>query len=129
MPSFGKSSLERLKTCDPKLQAVLNEAIKYVNFSVTCGHRDKAEQDKAVAEGNSKTPWPTSKHNSLPSQAVDVAPYPLAWNDSEAFTLLAGVIYGVACTMGVQLRLGIDWDGDLSVTEHGFKDRPHIELK
>jgi peptidoglycan L-alanyl-D-glutamate endopeptidase CwlK len=129
MPSFGAKSTTILSTCHQDLQLVLNEAIKYVDFSVTCGFRNKADQDKAVATGNSTTPWPTSKHNQNPSLAVDVAPYPIDWNDSEAFTLLAGIIYGVACTLGVKLRLGADWDGDLNIREHSFKDRPHIELK
>jgi hypothetical protein len=30
--------------------------------------------------------------------------------------------------MGVDLRIGVDWDGDLFVKEHSFVDRPHIEI-
>jgi len=127
--SFGINSKKHLETLHPKLQEVLLEAIKYVDFSITCGFRNKAEQDKAVANGNSKTPWPTSKHNTTPSLAVDVAPYPLNWNDREAFTLLSGVIYGIACMKGIPLRIGSDWDGDFNILEHQFIDRPHIELK
>jgi len=128
MPSFGKTSSANLATCHPDIQRVLNEAIKYVDFSVTCGHRGQVEQDAAFAAGNSKLKYPNGEHNKTPSNAVDVAPYPLNWNDAEAFTLLSGVIYGVACTMGVKLRLGADWDGDFNTLEHSFKDRPHIEL-
>lgn len=128
MPTFSETSKKLLATCHPDIQKVLNEAIKHVDFVVTCGHRGEADQNKAVAEGKSKTPWPTSKHNSVPSMAVDVAPYPIDWNDAEAFTLLSGIIYGIGVTMGIKLRLGIDWDGNLSVREHSFKDRPHLEL-
>lgn len=128
MPTFGTASKANLATCHPDLQRLLNKAIQYVDFSVTCGHRTKADQDAAVAAGNSQTPWPTSKHNSMPSRAVDVAPYPLDWSDTESFTLLAGILYGIAVTMGIKIRLGADWDGDLSIKEHGFKDRPHVEL-
>lgn len=128
MPKFGKQSLANLAACHPDLQRLLNEAIKCVDFSITCGYRNKADQDKAVMGGMSKTPWPTSKHNQNPSLAVDVAPYPLNWNDNEAFTLLSGVLYGVAYTMGIKIRLGADWDGDFNTLEHSFKDRPHIEL-
>ena len=67
-------------------------------------------------------------HNKNPSRAVDIAPYPLDWNDAEAFTLLAGIIKGISYMLNIPVRLGIDWDGDLNVKEHGFKDRPHIEL-
>lgn len=131
MPQFSKASLDKLNTCHPDIQRVLKEAIKYVDFTVTCGHRTKEEQDECIKEGTSETPWPTSKHNSIPSMAVDVAPYSngILWDDAEGFTLLSGIIKGIALTMGVNLRVGIDWDGDLVVKEHSFKDRPHLELK
>jgi peptidoglycan LD-endopeptidase CwlK len=128
MPVFGATSKANLATCHPDLQHVLNEAIKHVDFSVTCGYRGQVEQDKAFAEGKSKLKYPNGEHNKIPSNAVDVAPYPINWNDAEAFTLLSGVIYGIACMMGIKLRLGADWDGDFNTLEHKFKDRPHIEL-
>ena len=128
MPAFGPASKARLAQLHPDLQRLLNKAILYVDFSITCGYRGKVEQDEACAKGLSKTPWPTSKHNSMPSRAVDVAPYPCDWNDSESFTLLAGILYGIAVTMGIRVRLGADWDGDLNTREHSFKDRPHLEL-
>jgi peptidoglycan LD-endopeptidase CwlK len=129
MPSFGRASQFQLDSCHSDLQKVLKEAIKYVDFSVVCGFRNQADQDKAFAAGNSKLKWPHGEHNHLPSRAVDIAPYPINWNDAEAFTLLSGVIYGIACMMGIKLRLGADWDGDFNTLEHKFKDRPHIELK
>ncbi len=128
MPSFGKESQKHFDTLHPDLQRVLGEAIKYVDFSITCGFRNEADQNKAFAEGKSKLKWPNGEHNKMPSRAVDVAPYPINWNDAESFTLLSGVIYGIACTLGIKLRLGIDWDGDFATLEHSFKDRPHIEL-
>jgi hypothetical protein len=129
MPVFGAQSEKHLAACHPDLQRVLREAIKYIDFSVTCGFRNQADQDRAFAEGKSKVKWPNGEHNQSPSRAVDVAPYPLNWNDAEAFTLLAGVIYGIACMMGIKLRIGADWDGDFNTLEHSFKDRPHIELR
>lgn len=130
MPSFGKQSLENLASCHTDLQRILNEAIKHVDFTVTCGHRNKADQDKAVAEGNSEIKWPNGEHNKMPSRAVDVAPYAngILWDDSEGFTLLSGIIKGISFMMGIKIRIGVDWDGDLLVKEHSFKDRPHIEL-
>lgn len=128
MPSFGKTSAANLATCHPDLQRLMNEVIKHVDCSITCGHRGQVAQDKAFAEGKSKLKYPNGEHNKVPSNAVDVAPYPLNWNDAEAFTLLAGVIYGIACTMGIKIRLGADWDGDFNMLEHRFCDRPHVEL-
>ena len=34
MAKFGRSSRERLATCDEKLQKVFNEVIKYVDWSI-----------------------------------------------------------------------------------------------
>lgn len=120
MPSFSKQSLDRLATCHFDLQRVLFEAIKYIDFTVICGFRDKAEQDAAYKAGNSKLRWPMSRHNSTPSEAVDVCPYPIDWRDTERFAYLAGVIMTVAGQLGVELTWGGTWT---------FRDRPHFELK
>ena len=128
MPAFGPESKRHLATLHPDLQRVLTEAIKHKDFSITCGFRNQVDQDAAYAAGNSKLKWPNGEHNKQPSCAVDVAPYPLDWNDAEAFTLLNGFLLGIAAGMGVKLRSGADWDGDLNVKEHSFKDRPHLEL-
>jgi len=129
MPKFGSTSMKNLSSCHPNLQRLATEVIKYVDHCITCGHRDQVAQDKAFAEGKSKLKWPNGEHNRIPSNAMDVAPYLTDWNDTESFTLLAGMYYGIACTMGIKIRLGIDWDGDFKTSDHKFKDRPHIELK
>jgi hypothetical protein len=107
----------------------MNEAIKYVDFSITCGFRNQADQDKAFAEGYSKVKWPDGMHNKNPSRAVDVAPYPIDWNDAEAFTFLSGIIKGLSFALNIPITCGIDWDNDLVIKEHSFKDRPHIQLR
>ena len=128
MPSFGPQSEKHLETCDPRLQRVLREAIKHRDFSILCGHRDQAAQDEAVRKGNSKAPWPTSKHNRVPSLAVDIAPYPIDWTDSLAFATLAGYILRIGDELGVSLRYGGDWDRDGKSKNEKFLDLPHIEL-
>lgn len=128
MPTFGAESTRHLNTLHPKLQKVLREAIKHADFAITCGFRNQVDQDKAYAEGKSKLKWPHGGHNKQPSRAVDVAPYPIDWNDAEAFTFLAGFIVGIGRTMGIKIIAGIDWDGDGNVREHSFKDRPHLQL-
>jgi peptidoglycan L-alanyl-D-glutamate endopeptidase CwlK len=128
MPYFGKESRKQLDTCHPDLIRLAEEVIKYVDFSVTCGHRGQAAQEKAFAEKATTVHFPNSKHNSTPSRAIDVAPYPIHWNDVESFTLLSGVFYGIAKMLKISIRIGADWDGDFNMLEHKFKDRPHIEL-
>jgi hypothetical protein len=135
MPSFGRHSESRLRTCHPDLQRVMRAAIATgPDFSILCGHRGKIEQDAAVAAGLSKTPFPTSKHNAEPSLAVDIAPYPIDWSDQGRFVELAHHVLAVAAEMGVSLRWGGDWDGDGKTRADGdpeerFVDLPHFELK
>ncbi len=128
MSSFGKLSRERLATCHPQIQDVLNEVIKIFDFSILCGHRGEEDQNAAFEAGNSKVKWPNSKHNQYPSLAVDLAPYPIDWNDTERFARLAGYIQGYAYAKGICMRVGFDWDNDNDIKEHSLLDYPHIEL-
>lgn len=129
MPSFGKASLERYATLDPRLQEILDEVIKYKDFTIVCGHRGQVDQDKAVADGLSKTKWPNSKHNSLPSRAVDVAPYPIDWHDTVAFSRLIGALELAAAQKGIKVRWGGDFDSDgKTYKDDDFVDLPHLEL-
>ena len=89
---LGKESLANLATCHVDLQDLIEHVAagidrgdlawaKIRDIKVTCGYRGKVAQDAAVANGFSKAPWPTSKHNTTPSDAVDVVPYPELWSD------------------------------------------------
>lgn len=126
--NFGSTSQSRLDTCHPLLQEIANKAIKYIDFSVTCGHRSEAEQNTAYQSGNSKVQWPNSMHNSYPALAMDVVPYPIDWENIRRFAYLMGIIKGIAMEMGVEVRTGIDWDMDGDITDHDFMDWPHVEL-
>lgn len=136
MPVFSKQSRGKLETCDPRLQDILNEAIKIVDFVVLEGHRGKIAQDIAYATGRSKLRFPQGKHNALPSRAVDIAPYypdiKIDWSDLIAFGRLMGVVQAIAHQKGVELRFGLDWDGDWKSVnrdpDENFLDAPHVEL-
>ena len=125
---YGNKSLERLASCDVKLQRVFMKAIEIMDITILEGYRDEQKQNEMVAEGKSQLEWPNSKHNSLPSKAIDAAPYPINWEDRERFTLFAGLILGIAHSMGIKLRWGGDWDQDFQVQDNGFDDLPHFEL-
>ena len=129
MPRFGKKSKERLATCHPKLQKVFNEVIKFVDCSVLEGHRGKERQNQLFDEGKTKVLFPDGRHNSDPSRAVDVTPYPVNWKDRERQTLFAGFVIGVANQLGIKLRWGGDWDMDFQVMDNRFDDFPHFELQ
>ena len=125
---FGESSRKRLDTCHPLLQEICEEAIKHIDFSVLCGERSEAEQQEAFEKGLSKVQYPDSMHNKSPSLAVDVAPYPIDWDNIPRFAHLIGLIRGIAAMKGIKIRTGSDWDSDGDITDHKFMDWPHFEL-
>ena len=129
MPTFSNKSLERLESCHPDLQRLMKEVIKVYDCTILQGHRGKEEQDEYFRTGKSKVEYPNSKHNSVPSMAIDVVPYPIDWNDWNRFYHFAGFVQGVAANMNINIRSGLDWDGDFDLKEQTFMDAPHFELK
>lgn len=122
-----------METCDLRLRSILNEAIKYVDFVVLEGHRNKEAQEAAFKAGTTKLHWPHGNHNTLPSRAVDIAPYfveppSIDWKDVPAFARLMGYIQRIADEKNIKLRFGLDWDGDFRTRDESFLDAPHIEL-
>ena len=128
MPTFGARSLKQLQTCDPKIQEVLNEAIKHYDFSILEGHRTEEKQKEYFESGASKVSFPYSKHNSFPSLAVDIVPYPIDWDDRERFHLFAGFVLGIAQSMEINIRWGGDWNKNFEVDDNNFDDFPHFEI-
>lgn len=131
--SFGSSSMARLGTCDPRLQVVMKAAIAQgiMDMTVTEGHRDQETQDRYFREGKSRVQFPHGKHNSYPAKAVDVAPFvggKLSY-DQRHCCHMAGVILGIAASLGVGIRWGGNWDQDGEpVTDQDFQDLVHFEL-
>jgi peptidoglycan LD-endopeptidase CwlK len=128
MPSFGKKSLEKLGELHPKLQQVLIEAIKHVDFSIYEGHRSSALQQLYFDAGTSKAKPGQSKHNKFPSEAADLWAYPIDWEQTEQQCYIAGVILGIASQMGIKVRWGYDWDRDGDTRDNKFNDMPHFEV-
>ena len=125
MPRFGQASQRRLKGINTKLVNVLNQAIKHFDFIVIEGKRSLETQKEYVAKGASKTL--ESKH--LEGKAVDIAPYPIDYDDEERFVYLGGFILGVASQLGVKLRWGLDWDNDTYTKDTSFRDIGHFEIR
>lgn len=138
------SSENALRTCHPKLQRVARRAIEIFDFRVLEGHRNEQRQNELFYDDPPKTKvkWPNSKHNTDPSRAFDIAPFPVIWpsytlrlkdfgkyvKSVARFYLLAGVIMTVAEEMGIKLRWGGDWDGDWDLFDQKFDDLGHFEL-
>lgn len=124
--ALGRSSKLRLATCDARLQQLITAVAARVDagelagagvrdLTVLCGYRGEAEQNAAFDRGASKLRWPRSKHNKVPALAVDIAPYPINWNDRAAFEALREFVLKVAAELGIPIRV-ISWD------------LPHFEL-
>lgn len=128
MPQFSAGSLAHLRLADARLQSLAHAVITYMDHSVLCAYRGKQEQDAAYAAGKSKVRWPNSKHNINPSRAIDVAPYPIDWNDEVRFARLMGHYERVAYEQGIRIRLGLDFNGNGRSNDERFLDFPHIEL-
>ena len=132
MPFFGDKSKERLSQVHPDLQRLLNEVIKTYDCVILCGYRGKEEQEAALRDGKSRVHFPDSKHNHLPSLAVDVAPYPVDWSDTKdsmkRWYHFVGYVKATAERMGIPIRCGADWDGDFDFKDQNFNDLPHFEL-
>ena len=127
MPKFGKTSKERLESCHPDLQKVLNEVVKTFDCTVTQGHRKVAEQEKLFKEGKTKVKF--SNHNYYPALAVDVTPYPVDYENTDRHYYFGGYVLGIAKSMGIDLRWGGDWDGDRETKDQTFNDLVHFEIR
>jgi peptidoglycan L-alanyl-D-glutamate endopeptidase CwlK len=143
MYKFGNRSKENLKTLHQDLQLILNEVIKYYDFSIIEGHRTLETQQKYFSEGKSKLDGITkkSKHQYYPSRAVDIMPYKKGTNafsgneyDERRFYTLMGMIKLCASQLKDKglithsVRFGLDWDGDDTYRDQTFHDLPHFEL-
>ncbi len=116
---FSDRSLKRLHECHPDLQKIALELIKELDVIVLCGHRGQEEQNAAYHDGKSKLKYPHSKHNSTPSHAVDLAPYPIDWNNIPRFQHMCDRIKVIAHRLGINIRQGRDFS---------FRDYVHTEL-
>ena len=125
------SSMNKLKTCHPKLQMLALAVVERFDCTVVCGNRPEDEQNLAYAQGNSKLKYPDSKHNPLPSEAIDLAPYiagkGIVWDSAQCY-FFAGYVVHTAEMLGIKIRWGGDWDSDRDVKDQSFNDLVHFEL-
>jgi len=124
MYKFGKRSRERLKGVDTRLINVLNELIKMMDVTIIEGVRTKERQAELLKQGATKVKY--SKH--MEGKAVDLAPYPIDWENRDGFYYMGGMIRGIAKQLGLKVRFGGDWDSDGDTKDNNFDDLVHIEI-
>jgi peptidoglycan L-alanyl-D-glutamate endopeptidase CwlK len=136
MPNFSQRSLDRLATCHDDIQKVMNESIKEFDFTVLSGYRSPDEQFELYKQGREliDSKWVKtgktvtnvdgtnvlSNHNYNPSRAIDIAPYPINWDNIDRFIAMSNVVLKCAKELDIELEWGGNWR---------MKDYPHFELK
>lgn len=123
---FSSTSLFKLNTCHPNLVRLFKEVSQGFNCTVLEGHRSVERQYELWITGQSKVK--VSHHQSEPSMAIDVTPYPIDWDDYDRHYLFAGYVLGAASRLGIKVRWGGDWDGDKDLKDQKFNDLVHFEL-
>lgn len=127
MNKFSSTSRERLETCHPLLQELMGHVLNQIDITIVCGHRTAIEQNNAYADGKSRLKWPKSKHNAYPSLAVDIAPYPIRWEDTESFRKLGDIVIKCWDKIPDERRTGwkLVWGGSWQ----NFTDLPHYQIE
>jgi len=134
MPYYSEISKKRLCECCEDLQKLFSFVILYLDCSVLVGYRGEIEQNKAVESKKSSLKFPYSKHNVKPSLAVDVAPYPIDFNNKKRFYYFAGSVMAVAKILKESgeithdIRWGGDWDRDNDLDDQNLYDLLHFEV-
>jgi peptidoglycan L-alanyl-D-glutamate endopeptidase CwlK len=132
---FSAKSLSNLKDIHPLLLEIATAALQSSpqDFSVICGNRSRADQEKAFAEGHSKVHYGDSAHTAQSPDGkpracgIDVLPYPFTNYDDPTMRPEWKAIFlafqAEAEKRGVKLR----WGGGIPDKSFAW-DLPHIEL-
>jgi hypothetical protein len=115
----------------PFLQELVDYILTRIDISLISGFRNKQEQDEAFDVGVTTLRWPDSKHNKLPSMAVDLQPYPYPKDEGRlraALGYIAGIAVEYARARGKRIRWGGDWNENGDLTDQLFDDLFHLEL-
>lgn len=150
MPKFSLQSYTRLASCHPDLRRLFINVVDFYDCTILEGVRSHEQQVINVNKGVSKTL--ESKHllefSREPAEgvdAVDVAPYPLAWpkppkgqepaelrrwmKECARYYMFGGYVLAKAEIMGIKIVWGGDWNGNHEVDDQSFDDLVHFELK
>lgn len=149
MNKFSQRSIENLKNVHPDLKKVMECAIQFsvVDFGITEGYRSPERQYQLYQQGRTTAGQVVtnidgytrkSKHNYLPSEAVDIYIYTgdsKHTYDQNHLSYVAGVIMTVADYLhrtGViknKIRWGGNWNNRGVIVEgYNLLDMPHFEI-
>jgi len=132
MFKFAASSKRYLKECDKDLQAICKSVkiISELDFDISCGYRSLEDQKAVYNKRLSKCDGvrKKSKHNYIPSRAVDIYCYDgdKADYSKEKLSYMAGLFRAVSIDLHKRgiIKNELLWGG----WWNDLKDMPHYEL-
>ena len=138
MPRYGKRSKKRMEGIDSRLRKVLDELIKIMDVTIIEGVRSAEKQQEYFIKGKSKIDGVTKKGQHQKGKAVDLAPYPIDWDDLHRFYYFSGFVLATAKVLKDlgeithDIRWGGNWrgfeKGIIDFKKNTFNDLPHFEL-
>jgi hypothetical protein len=137
--ALSETSRRRLALAHPLLQQIMNAAAANVDFLILDSQRGEAAQELAFKRRFTKVHFGHSAHNWTPALALDIAPEPLDWGNSDdpvhnakalkRFTdLQLNHILFTARKFNIAIRQGVDWNRNGILTDDSWDDLPHVEL-
>lgn len=111
MNRWSKRSKMNLYTCHDDLRELFDRVLIRMDCSVICGYRNEHEQNRLYPEFT-ELRYPDSKHNTYPSNAVDVIPYVPGvdpYKNHGFFLRLACIVFEEAMLMGIEVKWGGNW--------------------
>jgi len=126
MNKWSTQSQDKLNSVHKDLQVLFNKVLQICDCTVIEGHRSYDRQKDLFENGKTKTL--KSKHCINPSFAIDVAPYPIDFNDIKRFYYFGGIVKAVSEILDIPIRWGGDWDKDNDLNDQTFNDLVHFEL-
>lgn len=121
--------MKRMEGVHPLLVDWAFRVVSIMDCKVISGVRSLTEQRHMVSIGASKTM--NSYHlvqDTGYGHALDLAPYPIDWNDLNRFFALYGVGLAVAHEMGIPVVWGGDWNSNGVFKDQTFNDLPHWQI-
>lgn len=136
MFQYGKKSKKCFSQLHSDLQLIFETVLKDRDHTLTEGYRPEERQNEMFDKGLSKLKFPNSKHNTIPSMAVDAWPFvdgDISFDNRQCY-YFAGYVLAVADHLyktgriSHLLRWGGDWDRDNNIKDQSFNDLGHFEL-
>lgn len=139
MNKWSSKSQAQYDTLHLDLKTLCDAVLIVHDCSILYGNRGKELQNQLFADGKSTLKYPDSKHNTLPSIAVDLLPYRRHWNPygqgSDKYSAyFSGIVLGIAERLLFEghMKYKIRWGGNWSTIRNkdfaSFYDAYHFEL-